>query len=224
VVRAWLTTSDKTHLMAPQPALVFAAAVPDALRIDVEPSRRYQVMAGFGASITDAAAWLMQNRMSEPQRASLLKELFSREGNGIGLDFTRLTIGASDFSRTHYSLDDLPQGQTDMDLARFSLDANRSDALPIVKRALALNPQPGVERAGPRQQVRAPGCTTHRVHGRGDMLETVAFQSVDDGSVVLIVCNSGPKERQVSIVQGGLNVLTVMPRESVATFVWKPAA
>jgi glucosylceramidase len=57
-----------------------------------------------------------------------------------------------------------------------------------------------------------------------DTLETVAFQNVDDGSVVLIVCNSGPKERQVSIVQGGQNVLTVMPRESVATFVWKPAA
>ena len=140
-VQAWVTTGDKTQLLAAQPARQFGTPALQPLRIEVDTARRYQVMAGFGASITDATAWLMQNRMSEPQRAALLKELFSREGNGIGMDFTRLTIGASDFSRTHYSLNDMPPGQTDMALSRFSLDANRADVLPIVKRALALNPK-----------------------------------------------------------------------------------
>ncbi len=55
-------------------------------------------MLGFGASITDASAWLIQHRMSPTQRDALLRELFGREGDGIGFGFTRLTIGASDFS------------------------------------------------------------------------------------------------------------------------------
>ena len=57
-----------------------------------------------------------------------------------------------------------------------------------------------------------------------DALESVAFQNADDGSVVLIVCNTGPAERTVSIVQGGQSVRVAMPRESITTLVWKPAA
>lgn len=140
-VQSWVTTGDKAQRLSPQPVRHFGAAAPQALRIDVDTTRRYQVMAGFGASITDATAWLLHNRMSGPQREALLQELFSREGSGIGLDFTRLTIGASDFSRTHYSLNDMPPGQADLALSRFSLDANRADVLPVVKRALALNPR-----------------------------------------------------------------------------------
>ena len=140
-VQSWVTTGDKSQRLSVQPARHFGTPVLQPLRIEVDTTRRYQVMAGFGASITDATAWLMRNRMSGPQRDALLQELFSREGNGIGLDFARLTIGASDFSRTHYSLNDMPRGQTDPALSGFSLDANRADLLPIVKRALALNPR-----------------------------------------------------------------------------------
>jgi glucosylceramidase len=141
IVHSWVTTGDQSQRLSAQPGRQFGTAALQPLRIEVDTARRYQVMAGFGASITDATAWLMQNRMSGPQREALLQELFSREGKGIGLDFTRLTIGASDFSRSHYSLNDLPPGQTDMALSRFSLDANRADVLPVVKRALALNPR-----------------------------------------------------------------------------------
>jgi glucosylceramidase len=97
-------------------------------------------MAGFGASITDASAWLIQQRMSPAQRQALLEELFGRGTQGIGMDFTRLTIGASDFSRQHYTFDDMPPGQTDMSLAKFSIEANRAELLPVLKQALAINP------------------------------------------------------------------------------------
>ena len=98
-------------------------------------------MAGFGAAITDASAWLLQHRIAPKPREALLQELFGRRGNGVGFSVVRLTIGASDFSRTHYTLDDMPAGARDDSLTQFSINASRFDVLPIVQRAMAINPQ-----------------------------------------------------------------------------------
>lgn len=137
-VRAFLTTADQQQLLAPN-QVDKAAKAGDVIRID--PSRQYQQMAGFGAAITEASAWLMRNGMNESQRDALMRELFTRDNGGIGFDLTRLTIGASDFSRRHYSLNDMPPGQTDPELKHFTLAKEREDVIPATKQALALNPQ-----------------------------------------------------------------------------------
>src|SRR5262249_52619312 len=77
---------------------------------------------------------------SPVQRDALMKDLFGTEA-GLGLSFTRLTIGASDFSSSHYSFDDMPPGQSDPELKHFSIDAQRTTVLPTVKQALAINSQ-----------------------------------------------------------------------------------
>jgi glucosylceramidase len=140
-VEVWLTTGDKTRLLAQQPRIAFGAPTSgvDATLV-VDSTQRFQEMVGFGASLTGASAWLIQNRMSVAQRDALLNDLFGRNG-GIGMSFTRLTMGASDFSRTHYSYDDLPAGQTDPALAKFSIQPDRAEILPIIKQARAINPQ-----------------------------------------------------------------------------------
>ncbi|MBL8278959.1 MAG: glycosyl hydrolase [Pelomonas sp.] len=138
-VRAWLTTPDQQHLLAPSSVSAPAPRADGVIRVD--PKRQYQRIAGFGAAITEASAWLIRHGMKPAERDALMKELFTREGNGLGFELTRLTIGASDFSRRHYSLDDMPPGQTDPELRHFSLDAERADVIPAVKQALALNPR-----------------------------------------------------------------------------------
>ena len=40
-----------------------------------------------------------------------------------------------------YSYDDMPLGKTDATLAQFGFAADRTDKLPVLKRALAINPQ-----------------------------------------------------------------------------------
>jgi len=139
-VQAWVTTGDRTKLLAREADIAFGSSMPLPVNIDINADTRYQEMVGFGAAITDASAWLIQTKLNEVERAALLQELFGRSP-GIGLSFTRLTIGASDFSRHHYSLDDVPRGETDPALAHFSIDANRADVLPVVKHALAVNPR-----------------------------------------------------------------------------------
>ncbi len=139
-VQAWLTTGDQAKLMARGADARFGAAKPAPVVIDIDPTKRYQEMQGFGASITDASAFLIQQRMNPTQRESLLRELFGRDP-GLGMSFTRLTIGASDFSQQHYSFDDMPAGESDPGLTRFSIEPHRANVLPTVKRALAINPQ-----------------------------------------------------------------------------------
>ena len=140
-VNVWVTTGDKTRLLQHETSLHFEGNQSAQIQIDVDATVRYQSMVGFGAAITDATAWLMQNRMSVSQRQALLEELFGRGEKGVGFDFTRLTVGASDFSRSHYSLDDMPKGEVDMSLAHFSIDPNRADVIPVVRQALAINPK-----------------------------------------------------------------------------------
>ncbi len=140
-VQTWATLTDQSMLLALQEGNRFAAARASLpLNIDVDSSKRYQEIVGFGANITDASAWLIQNRMSAQQRSALMEDLFGK-APGIGLSFTRLTIGASDFSRRHYTLDDVPAGQTDYPLAGFSIDPMRADVLPVLKSAMAINPK-----------------------------------------------------------------------------------
>ena len=140
--QVWLTTGTASKLLSRETDAHFDTGTPPASlpTIVVDEATTYQEMVGFGAAITDASAWLIQNRLSAAQRDALLQELFG-PSPGIGLSFTRLTMGASDFSLHQYSYDDMPAGQTDSALTHFSIDSNRAYVLPLVQRALAINPQ-----------------------------------------------------------------------------------
>ena len=138
-VEAWVTTGDRSRLLARESGLSFATRATLANQIDVDADRRYQSIVGYGAAVTDASAWLIQTRLNEAQRAALLKELFGRD-DGLGLSFTRISIGASDFSRSHYSLADTPDGKPDPDLKHFSIEPNRAELLPVLRAARAINP------------------------------------------------------------------------------------
>jgi glucosylceramidase len=140
-VAAWITTSDQTRLLDRDRPLAFADRPALTAVIDVDPSRRYQAMVGFGAAMTDASAWLIRHRLNDVQRQALLQELFGRGEGAVGFGLVRLTMGASDFSRHHYSLNDRPPGDSDLPLEHFSIEANRADVLPVMQQVLAINPR-----------------------------------------------------------------------------------
>ena len=143
-VAVWLTTSDGRKLLARQADLRFGTSTAGVQgTIDVDTATRYQEMVGFGAAFTGSSAWLIQYRMSGAQRDALMRELFGRDSatGGLGLSWMRLPMGASDFSLHDYSYDDMPAGQSDTTLSRFSVDSDRVYILPTVKQALAINPQ-----------------------------------------------------------------------------------
>ncbi len=139
-VTSWVTTPDRSQLLARGASPVFNT---DGSRpgqmITIDPGRAYQTMDGFGASITDSSAALLY-QLPAAQRDQVLTSIF-HPVDGIGMSFLRQPIGGSDFiNETHYTYDDLPSGQTDVGMARFSVAHDEAQILPLLRRALQLNP------------------------------------------------------------------------------------
>jgi glucosylceramidase len=109
--------------------------------ITVDERTRYQQFTGGGASMTDTAGYLLgsSGAISASTRSQVMNALFSPT-SGIGLDFLRNPMGASDLARYNYSYDDMPAGQTDPSLAHFSIGHDLTDILPLTKQAEQLNP------------------------------------------------------------------------------------
>lgn len=139
-ISLWLTRGDLTALLQKQPSLVFSsAAATTPLIIDVDSSQQFQAIDGFGFTLTEGSAYLI-NRLPAAQRTSLLQELFGNGENDIGISYLRLGMGATDLSTKVYSYNDLPSGTTDLTLAQFSLGQDTVDVIPVLKQILAINP------------------------------------------------------------------------------------
>jgi glucosylceramidase len=138
--RVWVTTPDGTAKVSDQGSVAFHRGGSTALTITVDPSRTYQRMEGFGASITDSSAQVVY-RLDPATRAATMRDLFS-PSDGDGLAVLRQPMGASDFVEgAHYTYDDVPAGQTDYALAHFSVGHDSAQILPLLRTARALNPQ-----------------------------------------------------------------------------------
>nr|WP_240922533.1 glycoside hydrolase family 30 beta sandwich domain-containing protein [Oleiagrimonas sp. C23AA] len=139
LVKAWLTVPAGTQRLS-QVAVQSSSKAAGAVAIDVDTGTRYQRMMGFGSSITDASAQLMQTALSPSQRAAFLSRMFTRKDGGLGLSMTRITLGASDFSTHDYSFDDMPKGQADPTLAHFSLAPDHQYLIPAMHAVQAVQP------------------------------------------------------------------------------------
>jgi glucosylceramidase len=132
-----MTTGDQTNLLTEQPRSALGAPVAGAPTITVDPRQSFQRIEGFGASITDSSATLLA---ASPQRHAIMRDLFDTR-RGLGLSYLRQPIGASDFvAGPHYTYDDVGAGETDFGLERSSIAHDRAQILPLLREALAHNP------------------------------------------------------------------------------------
>ncbi len=136
----WVTTPDGALKLSNRGSAEFRPGGSQNLTISVDPSRSYQTMDGFGASITDSSAHVLY-RLDRRNRDATMRRLFS-PSDGDGLSFLRQPMGASDFvAGDFYTYDDLPAGKTDYDMRRFSIAHDRAQILPLLRQALELNPR-----------------------------------------------------------------------------------
>jgi glucosylceramidase len=135
------TSASLSQALTPLPGLEFGPAKTGNLpAIDVNAAIRYQRITGFGGAMTDSSAWLIENKLNQAQRQTLMGKLFGP--TGIRLNFVRVPIGASDFTQngTPYTYDDVPAGQSDPDLQHFSIAHDQAYILPALTAVKALNP------------------------------------------------------------------------------------
>src|SRR4030095_9699927 len=135
----WLTKGDQTALLQKQTAPLSFNANTGQNSIDVDSAQTYQTVDGFGYSLTGGSAFLL-NRLPTSEKTSLLQELFGSGENSLGVSYLRISIGASDLDAQVFSYDDVPAGQTDVNLTQFSLSTDTVDLIPLLKQILAINP------------------------------------------------------------------------------------
>lgn len=136
----YTTTPNQQQLLAKQAAAVNYATPPTNYQlITVDTSKTYQTVEGFGYTLTGGSATLI-NTLPSSTKASLLNELFGNNDNAIGVSYLRISLGASDLSARVFSYNDLPTGQTDVNLTNFNLADDTTDLIPVLKQILTINP------------------------------------------------------------------------------------
>jgi glucosylceramidase len=140
VIEGWVTR-DANALLQPMQPVAFSRSLPrDALpTIEIDDSRTFQPIEGFGFSLTGGSAYLLAG-LAAAERADLLQELFGVSEASVGLSCLRLTIGASDLGRKDFSYWGLRRGTKDPDFARFNLSAGDREVVPVMQEILAINP------------------------------------------------------------------------------------
>ena len=107
--------------------------------IEMDASKRFQIIEGFGFALTGGSAALI-DQLPEPQKTEILNEIFGKGKNALGVSYIRISIGASDLDAHVFSYNDLKKGETDSLLLKFSLSEDTIHLIPILKKALAINP------------------------------------------------------------------------------------
>ena len=72
----------------------------DAIKIFIDPEKKYQTITGFGGAFTESSAYLL-NKLSKENRQKILDAYFSKEGANYSL--TRTHMNSCDFSLSNYS-------------------------------------------------------------------------------------------------------------------------
>jgi len=137
-VQFWLTKGDQTVKLQQQTSVKFTQNRNDFQNIEIDDSQKFQYVDGFGYTLTGGSVEVI-NRLSPAKRKALLNELFGDDKNSISVSYLRLSIGASDLDGDVFSYDDLPEGQTDPSLSKFSL-AKDKNLIAMLKEILAINP------------------------------------------------------------------------------------
>lgn len=134
-VTVWLTTGNKSSLLA-QSSVNFATdAGTNANTVTVDENITYQPIDGFGFTLTGGSASLL-NGLGGNQSA-VLNELFGTGSGQIGISYLRISIGASDLSSSDFTYN---QTAGDVNMNNFSLAPENTDFLPILKKIIAINP------------------------------------------------------------------------------------
>jgi glucosylceramidase len=134
---ATLYVTNATEKYAVRPGLQWSGAAtrgPGAT-IEIDSTLEYQPILGFGAALTEASCFLLQG-MPADVRHAFLTDTYSP--SGLNLSMSRCCIGSSDYSRSVYSYDDVPD---DMNLDHFSLKHDEACILPTLREIRQINPR-----------------------------------------------------------------------------------
>jgi len=139
-VKYWLTLPNQSALLQ-EKKLNLQSGKPESKLpvIKLDPSKKFQVMDGYGFTLTGGSAELISSLDSKRKR-NLLEELFGSSNSSIGISYLRIAVGASDLSTRVFSYLDLAEEQTDTSLFHFNLNEDTTHLIPLLQIIKSIRP------------------------------------------------------------------------------------
>jgi glucosylceramidase len=103
--------------------------------VEVNPGTMYQVIDGWGGCFNELG-WTALTSLNEADCEAVMRELFDPD-NGCKFNLCRMPIGANDFARDYYSLND---SNGDYDMSEFTIDRDSGCLIPYIKAAMNIRP------------------------------------------------------------------------------------
>lgn len=91
----------------------------------------YQEMMGFGACFNELG-YLSLQHLSKDSQDDLMKNIFGNQENECDINFCRLPMGANDYAKDWYSLNETAG---DYDMEHFSIERDKKYLIPFIKKA-----------------------------------------------------------------------------------------
>jgi glucosylceramidase len=129
-VSIFQTTREGDRLATVAPLSLPEGAPARSLKVDT--AKTYQTLIGIGGSFTESGAQVLYE-LSEEQQAAVFEAYFSPEGAHLSL--TRTHVASCDFSVRNYTYAPVAG---DVELEHFTIEADRTYLLPMIKSAQAV--------------------------------------------------------------------------------------
>ncbi|MCL9770061.1 glucosylceramidase [Flavobacterium sp. HXWNR69] len=138
-VDVWITKADESVKLHKQTLnLKFGINNNSYPSIEIDTSKTFQSIDGFGYTLTGGSVEVI-NQLVPEKKKQLLQELFGNSTQSIAINYLRLSIGASDLNARVFSYNDIPEGETDVTLSKFSLKPDE-ELIKMVQEILVINP------------------------------------------------------------------------------------
>jgi O-glycosyl hydrolase len=133
-VSVWRSTSKPEVFMKQETSARWEAKGQSAdARIEIQPDKTHQTILGMGSSLEPTTCFNIA-ALAEADQQEVIDKMVDPE-QGIGMNLMRICMGTPDFTGDDwYSYDDVPAGEADLELARFSIEKDRGYILPVIRR------------------------------------------------------------------------------------------
>jgi glucosylceramidase len=136
-VQVFLTAKDSKYRLTGKETMPLTSNCDDSAGIDyidLDVSKTFQLIEGFGGAFTEAGAFTLSR--IDPQLRQKVIDAYFDDVNGIGYSLCRTHINSCDFSLGNYSYDDVAE---DYQLENFSIDHDRKLLIPFIRDAMQVS-------------------------------------------------------------------------------------
>ncbi len=129
----WISTTDSKPWFKNQIKLTRLSD--SKIDATIIPEVKEQTINGFGACFNELG-WTALSVLDEQGRETILKNLFDPK-EGLKLNICRMPVGANDYARDYYSLND---SVNDFEMKYFSIARDKGLLIPYIKAAMKYKP------------------------------------------------------------------------------------